>query len=156
MNGVGKFAVIATVVFSVAACAGGLRPPMAAPVDREMNIRTALLYDADKNGEVTKQEMEAGLAREFAAADRNGDGVLELPEIQAENQRRFTANQSGFSPLIDWNRDGKVDRAEFSTTMRSLFAEMDVNQNGVLAGIELRIPPMRPQRPAEVARRGAR
>jgi hypothetical protein len=156
MDGVRKIAVILGIAVVAHACTSD-RPVVAlAPVDKEMNVKTSLVYDTNMNGEVTKDEMEAGLAKEFAAADRNGDGVLDLPEMQAENQRRFNANQSGFSPVIDWNRDGKVDKAEFSTTMRSLFAEMDTNQNGVLSGDELRIPRGRPRPPPVVARRGPR
>jgi len=44
---------------------------------------------------------------------------------------------------VDWNRDGKVDFAEFATTARSVFEEMDRNHNGVLEGGEVRVPPMR-------------
>jgi hypothetical protein len=153
MSAIGKYAVFALALFAASACTLTRPVTAIAPVDREMNVKASLVYDTNMNGEVTKEEMEAGLAKEFAAADRNGDGVLDLPEMQAENQRRFDANQSGFSPLIDWNRDGKLDRTEFSTTMRSLFAEMDDDQNGVLAGQELRIPRGRPQPPAAVARR---
>lgn len=156
MDGVRKIAAILGITVLAHSCTSD-RPVVAlAPVDKEMNVKASLVYDTNMNGEVTKDEMEAGLAKEFAAADGNGDGVLDLPEMQAENQRRFNANQSGFSPVIDWNRDGKVDKAEFSTTMRSLFAEMDTNQNGVLAGDELRIPRGRPRPPPVVARTGPR
>jgi Ca2+-binding EF-hand superfamily protein len=117
--------------------------PPPAPTDREQNIRLILAYDANADGKVTRDELEAGLKREFVMADRNGDGVLDLPEIQAENARRFAANRTGFSPLIDWNRDGKVDFSEFATTMRSLFEDMDRSRNGVLEGAELRLPRVR-------------
>jgi len=144
MIGVSKIAVILAILMVASACMGSRTVTSTAPADREANIRAALLYDADKNGEVSRQEMEAGLAKEMAAADSDGDGVLNLSEMQAENQRRFVANQTGFSPLIDWNRDGKVDKVEFSTTIRSMFAEMDADQNGVLSGVELRLPRARP------------
>jgi EF hand len=156
MAGAGRIAVVIGLLAVASGCARDQTVQSSAPVDRELNVRSALVYDTNKNGEVTKEEMEAGLSRELATADNNGDGALDLSEMQAENQRRFVTNQSGFSPLIDWNRDGKVDRAEFSTTARSLFAELDVNQNGVLAAEELRIPraPPRPQAaPARLGRR---
>jgi Ca2+-binding EF-hand superfamily protein len=121
--------------------------PPAAPSDREQNIRLILTYDVNHDGAVTRDELEQGLKREFAMADRNGDGILDLSEMQAENGRRFNANKTGFSPLIDWNRDGKVDFSEFATTMRSLFEDLDRNHNGVLEGAELRLPRMRPGPP---------
>lgn len=152
MTGVSRIAVILAIPVVASACTGTRMVTSTAPADREANIQVALLYDADKNGEVTRQEMEAGLAREMTVADSDGDGVLGLSEMQAENQRRFVANQTGFSPLIDWNRDGKVDKIEFSTTIRSMFAEMDADQNGVLSGIELRVPRARPPQPPQAGR----
>ena len=129
---------------------GGRQRPMGPPPppsDREQNIRLILTYDANHDGAVTRDELEQGLKREFAMADRNGDGVLDLSEMQAENSRRFNASNTGFSPLIDWNRDGKVDFSEFATTMRSLFEDLDRTHNGVLEGAELRLPRMRPGPP---------
>jgi Ca2+-binding EF-hand superfamily protein len=140
------------VLMTVSACGGGrptgLQQP---PIDLVQNIGLMMAYDANRNGIVTRDELEAGLKREFALADRNGDGVLDLPESQAENARRYNVNHTGFSPLIDWNRDGKVDFTEFATTMRSLFEDLDKNHDGVLEGRELQPPRMR--RPPPQARR---
>jgi hypothetical protein len=141
----------ACAVFAVvSACGGGPRRPMGVPpppTDLEMNIRLMLSYDANSDGKVTRDELEQGLRRQFAAVDRNGDGILDQSEVQAENDRRYGANGTGFSPLIDWNRDGKVDFAEFATTARSVFEEMDKNHNGVLEGGEIRVPRMRDEAP---------
>ena len=145
MKGARKVAIIGSALVAAYGC-GGRMQQMLPPAEKEMSIQAALLYDANHDGKVTREEMEAGLRREFAAADRNSDGFLDLAEMQAENQKRFNANQTGFSPLIDWNRDGKLDMMEFATTTRSMFAELDTDQNGVLEGAELRVP--RPPRQA--------
>ena len=126
-------------------CASNRNDPPQAPDELEQNIRLMLSYDGNSDGKVTREELDQGLRRQFAAVDRNGDGVLDLPEIQPENDRRFRAMGTGFSPLIDWNRDGKVDFSEFATTARSVFEELDRDANGVLEGAELRVPPMRRQ-----------
>jgi hypothetical protein len=143
-------AVALAMLVVISACGGGPRRPMGVPpppTDLEMNIRLMLSYDANSDGKVTRDELEQGLRRQFAAVDRNGDGILDQAEVQAENDRRYGANGTGFSPLIDWNRDGKVDFAEFATTARSVFEEMDRNHDGVLEGSEIRVPPIRNQGP---------
>jgi hypothetical protein len=70
-------------------------------------------------------------------------GFLDQAEIQAENDRRYAASGTGYTPLIDWNRDGKIDFTEFAATARSVFEEIDKDHNGVLEGAELRVPPIR-------------
>jgi hypothetical protein len=150
MARVGTMAAVCAVLVVVCACGGGPRRPMGVPpppTDLEMNIRLMLSYDANSDGKVTRDELEQGLRRQFAAVDRNRDGILDQAEVQAENDRRYGANGTGFSPLIDWNRDGKVDFAEFATTARSVFEEMDRDHNGVLEGGEIRVPRMRDEGP---------
>lgn len=146
MTGARTIVAVCAAVALVAACAGAPRRPMGPPpppTDLEQNIRLMLSYDANSDGKVTREELEQGLRRQFMAVDRNGDGILDQAEVQAENDRRYGAAGTGFSPLIDWNRDGKVDFTEFATTARSVFEEMDRNHNGVLEGGEVRVPPMR-------------
>jgi Ca2+-binding EF-hand superfamily protein len=100
-----------------------------------------------------RQELEAGLKRQYATADLNHDGKLDVKEMQAENDRRFRAFGTEASPLIDWNQDGFIDFDEFASTARSVFEDMDKNHDGKLDKNELRLPqtgrgPIQP-RPAE-------
>jgi Ca2+-binding EF-hand superfamily protein len=164
MKNFAKVCVIATaIVLVVAACAGGGRggrpnarfmgrpagnPP--AMTDLEQSVRLMLSYDANSDGTVTRDELEAGLKRQFAACDVNGDGRLSGAEIQAENDRRWKANSTGYSPLIDWNQDGYVDFSEFSTTARSVFEALDRSHRGVLTRDELRLPVIRGRAPNPV------
>ncbi len=97
-----------------------------------------LLRYVDKDGKVTRAEMEAGLRKDFAAADTNHDGMLEPDEARAVNEARLSEDQSAASPLVDWNHDGVVDFDEFATTARSLFDELDTNGDGVLTPQELK------------------
>lgn len=96
-----------------------------------------LLRYADKDGKVTRAEMEAGLRRDFDAADTNHDGVLEMDEVRAVNEKRWNEDQAAASPLVDWNHDGVVDFNEFAATARSLFDQLDTNGDGVLSPQEL-------------------
>jgi EF hand len=134
-----RFATVVAAGFAgllvVASCANS--PQMS---DQELNIRLMLSYDANSDGTVTRDELEAGLKRQFVAADTNGDGRLDPQEVRAENDRRFMANGTATSPLIDWNQDGFVSFDEFATTARSVFETLDKNQDGKLTPDELRLP----------------
>jgi Ca2+-binding EF-hand superfamily protein len=135
----------AGVVFLVAAACGG-RPQLngmrALPQigETEQNIKLMLSYDENSDGIVMRQELEAGLRRQYATADLNHDGKLDVKEMQAENDRRFRAFGTEASPLIDWNQDGFIDFDEFASTARSVFEDMDKNHDGKLDKNELRLP----------------
>jgi len=80
-----------------------------------------LRYDANHDGSITREEMEAGLKADFAAADSDHDGCLSPAEVRAENERRLARDGAQASPLVDWNLDGCVDQREFGNTVRSYF-----------------------------------
>ncbi len=113
----------------------------------QLNIRLMLSFDANKDGSVSRDEVEAGLKRQFELADTDRNGTLNLGEIQAENAKRWQASGTASSPLIDWNLDGTVSLAEFSGTAHSIFAQLDRDQGGSLAGPELEAPRLRGARP---------
>jgi hypothetical protein len=109
----------------------------------QLNIQLMLSFDANKDGAVSRDEVEAGLRVQFEAADIDHNGSLNLSEIQAENARRWQRNGTASSPLIDWNQDGGVSFAEFSGTAHSVFAQLDRDKGGSLAGAELQAPRVR-------------
>src|SRR5215469_16454582 len=137
------------VVFLIAACAGPRNPRMVAnrpppPItETEQDIKLMLSYDENSDGTVTRQELEDGLHRQFAAADADHDGKIDLREMQAENDRRFRAFGTEASPLIDWNQDGYIDFDEFASTPRTVHGQMDKNHDGKLDPTELRLPNVR-------------
>ena len=106
--------------------------------DEEWHSPVAMLLRyVDKDGKVTRAELEAGLRKDFDAADTNHDGVLEMDEVRAVNEKRWKEDQAAASPLVDWNHDGVVDFSEFAATARSLFDQLDTNGDGVLSPQEL-------------------
>jgi hypothetical protein len=126
------------------------RAAMSQVGEMQLNIRLMLSFDANMDGSVGRDEVEAGLKRQFDQADTDHSGTLNLGEIQAENARRWQASGTASSPLIDWNLDGTVSLAEFSGTAHSVFAQLDRDQGGSLAGTELEAPRIRGARPRAV------
>jgi hypothetical protein len=112
-----------------------------------------LQYDANHDGTVTRAEMEAGLKADFDKIDINHNGCLSDDEVRAENDRRWKADASTYSPLIDWKHKGCIDFKEFAATARSLFDELDLNSDGKLTPQELN-PRKRPSGQGGGERRG--
>ncbi len=155
-----RFIACAGAVFLIASGCAGQNPrpnPNRSPApitETEQNIKLMLSYDENSDGIVTRQELEDGLKRQYATADLNHDGKLDLREMQVENDRRFRAFGTEASPLIDWNQDGIIDFDEFASTARSVFEEMDKNHDSKLENNELRLPAQPRGAPPPVQRQG--
>jgi len=133
----GLFCAAAGFAVFLAGCGGGPRPPQRQEEEWHAPVQMLLKY-VDKNGKLTRAELEAGLHRDFDAADKNHDGVLEPDEVRAVNQQRWEEDKSAISPLQDFNGDGVVDFDEFAGTARALFEELDRDHNNVLTPDELK------------------
>lgn len=114
--------------------------PQADLMDRSRDIFLVLRYDTNGDHVVTREEMEAGLKADYAAADTNHDGKLEPDEVRAENQRRWAQEGPQSSPLMDWNQDGNVDITEYANTVHALFTAVDRDKDDKLTVAELQGP----------------
>jgi hypothetical protein len=129
---------VALIVIAATGAWAAQRLPAGLPASAALLLR----YDADHDGNITRDEMEAGLKTDFAAADMNGDKCLDPSEVRAENERRLNRDGAEASPLVDWNLDGCVDIREFSNTVHSYFELADRTKDGRVSLIELRGPSM--------------
>lgn len=116
-------------------------------------------YDTDRDGRITRAEIDAGLQAEFNSADANGDGKLDAAEFQkyndarrAERKARYEAwraahpneperrrysdrsGRDGFDPMkyTDWNRDGVISPDEFGGRVRNQAMRADRDNDGVV------------------------
>jgi EF-hand domain pair len=137
----------------------GPRPPPRNQNDRAGPNALLLKYDANHDGTLTRDELIAGLKKEFAALDTNHDGCLTPDQVDAINQARIAADRSTATPLQDWNQDGCVDYREYSAAAYSLFDELDRNGDGEVTPDEFnprgaRPPAQNRQMPVERRRPG--
>ena len=99
--------------------------------------------------ELTRDDMDAALKREYAKWDKDGNGQLSHAEIQPLNDQ-LRAENTGASPVTDWNADGQVDAKEFGSGWRTMFDLCDRNGNAKISLRELGFSPnVAPPRPSE-------
>ncbi len=86
--------------------------------------------DADGDGLITAEEIDAQKARLFDEADTNGDGALSEAELSAYAQERRRQWREENDP--DKNGDGVVSFAEHQDAAKARFERLDKNGDGVL------------------------
>jgi hypothetical protein len=128
--------VICGFALALAGCASGEhRKPPEAPWHPASAMLTKYITNTD--GSLTRAQMYAGLRADFAAADVKHTGCLDEDETRAINEQRYAADQSTYSPLVDFKGKGCIDFDEFAATPLSLFDTLDRDNNGVLTPQEL-------------------
>jgi Ca2+-binding EF-hand superfamily protein len=95
------------------------------------------MLDANGDGVVTLQEMEAGALARFAKADANKDGKLTAEERRAA----FEALKKERFAKHDKNGNGLLERSEVERMPEKWFAKLDANGDGALSQDELRNAP---------------
>lgn len=110
-------------------------PPRAGADDPAEKPRPKLTLkpaDADGDGLVTQSEWSR-LMQTFSRLDANGDGAIELPELQAAAE---TKDEPLLWKLADSSGDGKVTRPEWAHLARN-FRQFDQNRDRSLDRAEL-------------------
>lgn len=104
-------------------------------------IPAGLLYasfDTDGDYAASRAELNAGVVRSFAKADRNNNGMLSLVELAA--WREAVLGSRDLLPgntQFDKNFDSQISAAEFKMTLSDLFTGFDNNENGLLEFSEM-------------------
>ncbi len=122
-------------------------------------LMSLMQFDANKDGRVTRAEVEAGITAQFHSIDTNGDGRLDASEYQrftdarrADRKARMAtwraSGQDGSPPDIaltnydtmkrlDWNLDGYITPDEFGGRARALAMRADRDGDGTILADEL-------------------
>ncbi len=92
--------------------------------------------DANGDGKITADEMNAKHADFFAKADGDGDGAITREEMEAFHIARRAEHMQKRSG--DSNGDGVVDRSEYIEAAGERFDRLDKDGDGVLSKDEMR------------------
>ncbi len=104
--------------------------------------RHVMTHDANGDGAVTREELDAARATEFARLDADRDGAVTRDEMRA-GHHGGRGHGPGHGPGPDANGDGSVTRDEFLARPNAMFDELDGNDDGVLSTAELAERPRR-------------
>ncbi len=86
--------------------------------------------DANKDGMLTRAEIDKAAARKFAAAAKGASALTPLQFASLDGTR---ASKRGHSfNRLDANGDGKLSRDEFAARDTRMFARLDRNNDGVV------------------------
>jgi hypothetical protein len=123
------------------------------------NTSYLIQYDTDKNGTITRAEVDAALETQFKGADKNADGTLDAAEFHAYNDARKAERKArieawrakreaegrdvkerpphdrgpkSFDPMknMDWNRDALISPDEFAGRTRAQIMRADRDGDG--------------------------
>ena len=102
--------------------------------------------DTNADGQLTKAEMQAQKAAQFAKTDSNGDGMLSADEMQARSKERLGMRMSRrigkrVGKMIerhDANGDGMLSLSEMQDMPRGkgLFQRLDADGDGAISAQE--------------------
>lgn len=94
--------------------------------------------DTDKSGALSPEEFASVGLGKMITADKDGDGVLTVAEIQAEMEaERKSRREAAMMKRFDVNGDGKITVTELKEQQDKQFAVLDRNSNGSLEQEEL-------------------
>ena len=95
-------------------------------------------YDADKNGEITQQEIDTNRTDWHKKYDADSNGTIDLKEfealwLEARRQRMIRAFQR-----LDEDASGGITLGEYTEPMAHIVERMDRNNDGVLSRKDMR------------------
>ncbi|MEM1003834.1 MAG: EF-hand domain-containing protein [Pseudomonadota bacterium] len=88
--------------------------------------------DANNDGQVTQEEIQAHRNQRFSAADTNGDGQLSVEEMQAAAQQSANDRVAKMFERQDANGDGFLSEDELPKPRRAdkMFDRIDADNSG--------------------------
>lgn len=103
--------------------------------------------DANKDGKITKAEIDAMEVKTFTEADTNKDGFVTSEEMTAHHEARMEEmrrarmkeHQDRMLAKLDTDKDGRISEAEFTARPNPMFDRIDTNKDGIVDAAEIEV-----------------
>lgn len=124
----------------IAHAVNDMRPGKMSEERREQRVQHMLeRFDADKDGQITRAEVEAAQKARFASFDADKDGALSLDEFRSMMAARLDEMAKRGFERMDRNEDGRIEPGELRHSPARMFSRLDANWDGVVTAEELRM-----------------
>jgi Ca2+-binding EF-hand superfamily protein len=100
----------------------------AQPQDVQVVVSEFKQIDANQDGFIVPEEMQAYQAQAFKKLDKDGNYDLDSKELESD--------ATGMHKLADSDQDGKITHRESSLKFNEYFEQMDKNQDGKISEAE--------------------
>jgi len=94
-------------------------------------------FDSNKDGTVTKEEINKVRSEEFLKYDKDGNGVLSVDEWKAMREDRLNQRMQRQFTRHDSNNDGAISQEEFMTKPERMMSHLDKNGDNVIDADEM-------------------
>lgn len=94
--------------------------------------------DANEDGKISKEEVDAARDERFAKFDTDNSGGLTLEEIEAGREAEKQERRAERLSRIDTNGDQEISREEFGDREFRLFDRLDANEDGEITEDEIK------------------
>lgn len=95
------------------------------------------MFDANKDGAISKDEFLAERKGDFKIMDPDGNGKVTKAEfpamVEKVHEQRRREHQDRMFDMLDANKDGTVTQEEFNAAVEKRFGRMDRNGDGKLS-----------------------
>ena len=138
-----KVAIAAALTGLIAGCSANAQQTTATQAEpaKPRAERMFNRFDANADGQITRDEVKAKAAQRFARMDTNADGTVTRDERKAFRKARRMERQERRFARMDANGDGAVSLAEMRDVAARRadrrFARLDTNADGALSLAEL-------------------
>jgi Ca2+-binding EF-hand superfamily protein len=103
----------------------------------EFADRFVELYDTNKDGKVSVEEIVAEHRRLFGAADVDSNGQLSVDEFRRRGHLFQMVGATSLFDMLDANGDGQLSIDEIAAPSRRWFKRYDANNDGAMEASEV-------------------